>query len=133
MTRVLRVRVLGHDARVAVRPGTAHGPPLVMCNGIGASLDLLQPFIDAVDPRIEVVRFDVPGVGGSPAPKVPCNFAVLACFAGRLLDALGYDRSDALGMSRGGGLAQQLALQHPRRCQRPVSPEPPTEDFVKNP
>lgn len=112
--------MLGHDVRVAVRPGTAHGPPLMLCNGIGASLDLLQPFVDEADPRIEVVRFDVPGVGGSPAPKVPYNFAVLACFVGRLLDALGYDRFDVLGISGGGGLAQQLAFQHPRRCRRLV-------------
>ena len=105
VTRFLRVRVLGHDVRVAVRPGTAPGPPLVLCNGIGASLDLLQPFVDEVDPRIEVVRFDVPGVGGSPAPKVPYNFALLACFVGRLLDRLGYDQFDALGISWGGGLA----------------------------
>ena len=120
MTRFLRVRVLGHDVRVAVRPGTAPGPPLVLCNGIGASLDLLQPFVDEVDPRIEVVRFDVPGVGGSPAPKVPYNFAMLACLVGRLLDRLGYDRFDALGISWGGGLAQQLAFQYPRRCRRLV-------------
>ena len=71
MTTSRCVRVLGHDVRVAVRPGTAPGPPLVLCNGIGSSLDLLQPFVDQVDPRIEVVRFDVPGVGGSPTPKVP--------------------------------------------------------------
>jgi len=120
VTRFLRVRVLGHDVRVAVRPGTAPGPPLVLCNGIGASLDLLQPFVDETDPRIEVVRFDVPGVGGSPMPKLPYNFALLACFVGRLLDRLGYDRFDALGISWGGGLAQQLAFQFPRRCRRLV-------------
>jgi poly(3-hydroxyalkanoate) depolymerase len=112
--------VLGHHVRVAVRPGTALGPPLVLCNGIGASLDLLQPFVDQVDPRIEVVRFDIPGVGGSPAPKVPYNFALLACFVGRLLTQLGYHRFDTLGISWGGGLAQQLAFQHPRRCRRLV-------------
>jgi poly(3-hydroxyalkanoate) depolymerase len=112
--------VLGHDVRVAVRPGTAPGPPLVLCNGIGSSLDLLQPFVDQVDPRIEVVRFDVPGVGGSPAPRLPYNFALLACFVGRLLDELGYDRFDTLGISWGGGLAQQLAFQYPRRCRRVV-------------
>ena len=120
MTRFLRVRVLGHDVRVAVRPGTAPGPPLVLCNGIGASLDLLQPFVDEVDPRIEVVRFDVPGVGGSPTPKVPYNFALLAWLVGRLVDRLGHDRFDALGISWGGGLAQQLAFQYPRRCRRLV-------------
>ena len=120
MTTFLRVRVLGHDVRVAVRPGTAPGPPLVLCNGIGASLDLLQPFVDEVDPRIEVVRFDVPGVGGSPAPKVPYNFATLAWLVGTLVNRLGYDRFDALGISWGGGLAQQLAFQYPRRCRRLV-------------
>ena len=120
MNRSLRVRVLGHDVRVAIRPGTAPGPPLVLCNGIGASLDLLQPFVDEVDPRIEVVRFDVPGVGGSPDPKVPYTFATLACFVATLVDRLGYDRFDTLGISWGGGLAQQLAFQNPRRCRRLV-------------
>jgi poly(3-hydroxyalkanoate) depolymerase len=120
VTKFLRVRVLGHDVRVAVRPGTAPGPPLVLCNGIGASLDLLQPFVDEVDPQIEVVRFDVPGVGGSPATKVPYNFAMLAWLVGTLVHRLGYDQFDALGFSWGGGLAQQLAFQYPRRCRRLV-------------
>jgi poly(3-hydroxyalkanoate) depolymerase len=92
----------------------------VLCSGIGASLDVLQPFVDEVDPRIEVVRFDVPGVGGSPAPKMPYNFATLAWLVGTLVDRLGYDRFDALGISWGGGLAQQLAFQFPRRCRRLV-------------
>ena len=120
MNKFRRVRVLGHDVRVTVRPGTAPGPPLVLCNGIGASLDLLQPFVDQVDPRIEVIRFDVPGVGGSPVPKVPYNFAMLACLVGTLVDRLGYDRFDVLGISWGGGLAQQLAFQYPHRCRRVV-------------
>jgi poly(3-hydroxyalkanoate) depolymerase len=120
MSELREVRVLGHDVRVSVRPGTASGPPLVLCNGIGASLDLMQPFVDRVDPRIAVVRFDVPGVGGSPLPKVAYNFALLAWFVGRLLDELGYQRFDVLGISWGGGLAQQLAFQNPRRCRRVV-------------
>lgn len=120
MTQLHSVRVLGHEVRVAVRPGSAPGPPLVLCNGIGASLDLLQPFVDQIDPRIEVARFDVPGVGGSPSPKVPYNFAALACFVGRLLDELGYAEFDVLGISWGGGLAQQLAFQFPRRCRRVI-------------
>ena len=119
-TRVRRVTVLGHQVRVSVRPGTGPGPPLVICNGIGASLDLLDPFVDAVDPRLEVVRFDVPGTGGSPTPRLPYNFPLLACLLVRLLDQLGYDQFDVLGISWGGGLAQQVAFQHPRRCRRLV-------------
>ena len=112
--------VLGHQVRVSVRPGTEPGPPLVLCNGIGASLDLLQPFVDALDPRIEVLRFDVPGVGGSPDPKLPYNFPLLAFFIGRVLREYGYEEFDVLGISWGGGLAQQLAFQFPRRCRRLV-------------
>ena len=112
-TELRQVTVLGHDVRVSVRPGTEPGPPLLLCNGIGASLDLLQPFVDALDERIEVVRFDVPGVGGSPDPKVPYNFALLAIFVARLMTTLGYDRFDVLGISWGGGLAQQVAFQLP--------------------
>ena len=67
-----------------------------------------------------MIRFDVPGVGGSALPWVPYNFALLACLVGRLLDELGYDRFDVLGISWGGGLAQQMAFQYPRRCRRLV-------------
>ena len=44
---------------------------MLLINGIGASLELLQPFVDALDPRRPVIRFDMPGIGGSPAPVIP--------------------------------------------------------------
>jgi poly(3-hydroxyalkanoate) depolymerase len=112
------VSVLGQELRVSVRPGT--GCPLVLCNGLGASLDLLQPFVDALDPAIPVIRFDVPGVGGSPAPSRPYRFGGLARLLGALLDQLGHGTVDVLGISWGGALAQQFAFQNPRRCRRLV-------------
>ncbi|HTQ17301.1 poly(3-hydroxyalkanoate) depolymerase [Mycobacterium sp.] len=115
-----RVELLGGHVRVAVRQGSGDGPPLVLCNGIGASLDLLQPFVDALDSTIEVVRFDVPGVGGSTPPPLPYTFPLLACWLGKLLDRLEYDKVDVLGISWGGGLAQQFAFQNPRRCRKLV-------------
>ena len=51
---------------------------------------------------------------------MPYTFATLACFVATLVDRLGYDRPDVLGISWGGGLAQQLAFQNPRRCRRLV-------------
>ena len=121
MSTVRMLTVGRRRLRVAVRPGTDPGrPPLLLCNGIGASLDLLEPFVDELDPAIEVIRFDPPGVGESPVPPLPYPFIALARLAGRLLRVLGHDRFDALGISWGGGLAQQLALQNPRRCRRLV-------------
>lgn len=112
------MQVKGRDVRVRVRPG--EGTPLVMFNGIGASLELLQPFVDALDPSIPVIRFDVPGVGASELPRKPYVFATLARQVGDLLDALGVQKVDVLGISWGGGLAQQFAFQNPRRCRRLV-------------
>jgi len=121
MERSVRaVAVEGQRLRVAVRPGDGTRTPLVLANGIGASLELLQPFVDALDPAVEVVRFDVPGVGGSPLPRFPYRLPRLVRLLARLLDQLGYPAVDLLGISWGGGLAQQFALCQPRRCRRLV-------------
>ena len=118
--RVTTVTVDGRLLRVAVRPGAPGGVPLLVCNGIGTPLEALAPFTSALDPAVTVVRFDVPGVGGSPAPRLPYTVPGLAALAGRMMDQLGYGRFDVLGISWGGGLAQQLAVQNPRRCRRLV-------------
>ena len=114
------VTVGGQRLRVAVRRGTGGGCPLLLCNGIGTPLEALAPFVQALDPAITVIRFDVPGAGGSPPTRLPYSVPWLAGLAGRLVTAAGYDRFDALGISWGGGLAQQLAVSFPRRCRRLV-------------
>ena len=114
------VTVGGQQLRVAVRPGDGTRTPLVLANGIGASLEVLQPLVDHLDPAIEVVRFDVPGVGGSPLPRLPYRLPGLARLLARLLDRLGHQRVDLLGISWGGGLAQQFALSQRDRCRRLV-------------
>jgi poly(3-hydroxyalkanoate) depolymerase len=109
--------VLGQQIRVNVREGT--GVPLVLCNGIGASFEVLDPFVDRVNPDTTVVRFDAPGTGGSPNSQLPYGFPYLAAALGQLLKKLGLNgKVDVLGLSWGGALAQQFAFQNPRRCRR---------------
>ena len=110
----------GRIVRVAVREGRPDWPPLLLCNGIGASLELCQPFVDALDPQRRVIRFDMPGIGGSPAPVVPYHLATLPSLLSGLLDQLGHEQADVLGISWGGGLAQQFALSRPDRVRRLV-------------
>lgn len=100
--------------RVNVRRGT--GVPLVLCNGIGASLEVFDPLVEQLDRT--VVRFDVPGTGGSPTSVLPYGFPYLAWVLGRVLSEVGLGRVDVLGISWGGALAQQFAFQNPRRCRR---------------
>jgi len=94
--------------------------PLLLINGIGASLELLQPLVDELDPALEVIRFDAPGVGGSPLPAAPYRFTGLCSLIARLLTTLGHDRADVLGISWGGGVAQHFAAFQRARCRRLV-------------
>ncbi|HEY1916023.1 MAG TPA: poly(3-hydroxyalkanoate) depolymerase [Streptosporangiaceae bacterium] len=117
---VRSVAVGGQQVRVAVRPGAPDRVPLLLINGIGASLDLLQPFVDELDPSVGVIRFDVPGVGGSPLPAVPYRFSGLCRMIARMLAGLGYPTVDVLGISWGGGVAQHFAAFHRSSCRRLV-------------
>src|SRR4051794_7979822 len=119
---VRTVAAAGRTLRVSVRPGTDPDVPvLLLMNGIGASLEVLQPFVDALDRRRTVVRFDVPGVGGSPRPVVPYNLSTFGPVVTGMLTRLGFDDPvDVLGISWGGGLAQHFAVQHRKRCRRLV-------------
>jgi poly(3-hydroxyalkanoate) depolymerase len=121
--RVRTITVRSVSVRVSERPGTGryvNEPPILLCNGIGVSFEALQPFVDALHPERGVVRFDVPGVGGSPLPSYPYTIAGLASWLTAVMGSLGHARFDVLGLSWGGGLAQQLAVQHPKRVRRVV-------------
>jgi poly(3-hydroxyalkanoate) depolymerase len=102
---------------VAVRAGRQ--PPLVLCNGIGANLELLAPLQRALD-GIETVAFDIPGTGSSPASPEPMRLHGVARLVAMMLARLGYRQVDVLGVSWGGLLAQQLAGQYPQRVRRLV-------------
>lgn len=114
------IRVNGLGIRVVVRPGVTGTAPLLLCGGIGMGLEALQPLVDALDPAVTVIRFDAPGAGGSPAALVPLGYPGNASLAAGLIGELGYPQADVLGLSWGGGLAQQLALQHPARVRRMI-------------
>ena len=63
------IAILGQRIRVDVRWGT--GVPLALCNGIGAGLEVLDPLVAHLDQSTTVVRFDVPGSGGSATESLP--------------------------------------------------------------
>jgi pimeloyl-ACP methyl ester carboxylesterase len=100
------IEVDGVNLRVATQSGKG-GLPLLLFNGIGANLELCFPFMEAM-PEKEIVIFDVPGVGRSEMSWRPRRFSGLARLANKLLDRLGYQKVDVIGVSWGGALAQQL-------------------------
>lgn len=107
--------------RVSIKPGAPNSVPLLCFNGIGASLSLFTPFVEALhesNPDIEVITFDVPGVGGSSTPSLPYRFSGLAKAVSQMLDYLNYAQVDVLGLSWGGFAATQFAYDYPQRCKK---------------
>ena len=117
--RIDHAHIAGRRIRYGVRGGDGARLPLLILNGLGANIELAQPFIDAL-PGPMVAIFDVPGVGGSPMPSSPYRPAGIARLAAGLLDHLGYAKADVLGVSWGGVIAQQFAFQYRSRCRRLV-------------
>ncbi len=121
--RIRTLAVRGVQVRICERPARgdhAGQPPLLLCNGIGVSFEVLQPLVDSLHPDRGVIRFDVPGVGGSPLPPTPYLLPALASWVTALVRRLGHEQYDVLGLSWGGGLAQQLAVQSRRRVRAVV-------------
>ena len=103
--------------RTAVWRGTGEKRAILFFNGIGANLELMAPLAHALSDR-DIITFDMPGVGKSPAPIVPYRPWWIAYSANTILKRLGYDKVDVIGVSWGGGAAQQFAFQHRGRVNR---------------
>ncbi|GMN03554.1 alpha/beta fold hydrolase [Erythrobacter sp. MTPC3] len=94
-------------------------PPVLFFNGIGANIEAVAPLADAL-PERGFIMFDMPGVGESPDPVVPYTPFTISWTAAQLLDKLGVDEVDVMGISWGGGIAQHFTMQHPGRTRRLV-------------
>jgi poly(3-hydroxyalkanoate) depolymerase len=104
--------------RTSVR---GEGRPLLLITGLGASLDLAVPFERQLCARgRQVISFDAPGVGRSTPYRWPRRLPGLVRTIGGLLDRLGLEQVDVLGVSLGGAVAQQLARSAPERVRRLV-------------
>jgi poly(3-hydroxyalkanoate) depolymerase len=112
--------IAGTRWRIATRlPASDHRPPLLLCNGIGVNWQAFEPLIELFADR-PLIAFDVPGVGASAPPPHPYTMSALATRVQSLLSELGVREVDVLGVSWGGALAQQFALQAGTRCRRLV-------------
>jgi poly(3-hydroxyalkanoate) depolymerase len=105
------------NIRYAVRRGTPGSTPLIMFNGVGQSIEVLEPLIDALV-GVEVIVYDVPGTGLSDTPALPWRYSRHARLAAALVAHLGYQRVTAMGISWGGPLAQQFTRQNPALVEK---------------
>ncbi len=106
------------NQRVSVRmQGPKDSRPLLFLNGLGAPLELWDPLLRRLR-GVRTIAFDAPGSGGSQAPAFPLSIGGHARLALSLLDHLGCQEADVIGLSFGGMVAQELAHHAPARVRR---------------
>ncbi|MGB0908384.1 MAG: alpha/beta fold hydrolase [Maricaulaceae bacterium] len=114
LPRIFFSKIGNQKLRTAIWSGVDKGrgkrTPLLFFNGIGANLEIAQAFADTFTGR-DIITFDMPGVGGSPDPTMPYRPWWVAKAAKQILKENGYHVVDVLGVSWGGGPAQQFAWQ----------------------
>jgi pimeloyl-ACP methyl ester carboxylesterase len=96
------------------------GSPLLLVHGLMITGEMFEPVVEHFATRHRVIVPDLRGHGRSRGLAPPFTGAQLASDLSRLLDHLGIDSTAMLGYSHGGAIAQQLVLDHPRRCDRLV-------------
>ncbi|MFG2287113.1 4-carboxymuconolactone decarboxylase [Streptomyces sp. NPDC048595] len=94
--------------------GPDDAPVLVLGAALGTTWHMWDRQIPELTRHWRVIRFDLPGHGGSPAHAAP-SIAELADRLVATLDALGVDRFGYAGCNIGGAIGTQLALTRPHR------------------
>ncbi|HEV7988919.1 MAG TPA: alpha/beta fold hydrolase [Candidatus Binataceae bacterium] len=94
------------------------GAPLALIFGYaGSSRGWGEPFLKLLEARFKTIVIDNRGTGQSDKPEKPFSMAEMAADAASVLDHANIDRAHVMGISMGGMIAQEFALNHPARLR----------------
>lgn len=94
------------------------GPPLVLGPSLGTTHALWDAQLPALARTHRVIRWNLPGHGGTPASALgEHSVAELARLVLDLADGLGAGRFSYAGVSLGGAVGAWLAVHHPERVE----------------
>lgn len=93
------------------------GDPILLIMGLGYPSYLWHRTRPVLKERYRAIALDNRGSGQSDAPAGPYTIAMMASDAAAALDAAGVERAHVFGLSMGGMIAQEFALQYPGRVR----------------
>mgnify|MGYP003478046285 FL=1 len=117
MWRVEYVNRGGHRIAFSIH-GDPSAPPLLMIRGLGRTSRHWGRIVHELERSFRLVLIDNRGVGKSTVPVLPFTTRDMADDAAAVLDWLEIETADAMGISLGGMIAQELALRHGPRLRR---------------
>ena len=123
--RARRPRAWGHD-RAGRRAGDidmyyelhGSGEPLVIIGGLASDISQWGWLTDWCAQTSQVLAFDNRGAGRTDKPDAPYTIPMMADDTDALMEAVGMSHATVLGISMGGKIALDLALEHPDRVAR---------------
>jgi 3-oxoadipate enol-lactonase len=95
--------------------GRTQGAPVLLIMGLGYASAMWHRTRPVLAQRYRTIAFDNRGVGLSDVPPGPYSIATMAADAAAVLDAAGIASAHVFGVSMGGMIAQEFALQYPAR------------------
>lgn len=113
MNRILMPFLQANDI-VLHYEATGSGEPLLFIHGLGSSGRDWQPQIDFFSRNYRVIVFDIRGHGHSSHPPGPYSMELFAADTAALIQALSAAPVHVVGLSLGGMIAFQLAVDHPQ-------------------
>ena len=114
---VERVTIHGHE--VSYRLG-GEGPVVLLIHGMAGSSRTWRDVMPLLARDHTVLAPDLLGHGESAKPMGDYSLGAFASGLRDLMGVLGLDRATIVGQSLGGGVAMQLAYQHPELAERLV-------------
>jgi 3-oxoadipate enol-lactonase len=93
------------------------GAPVLLIMGLGYTSSLWHRIRPVLAQRYRTIAFDNRGVGQSDVPRGPYSIATMASDTAAVLDAAGVSDAHVFGISMGGMIAQEFALQYPARTR----------------
>jgi pimeloyl-ACP methyl ester carboxylesterase len=93
------------------------GEPVLLIMGLGSSRAVWHRIRPALATQYRTIAFDNRGVGESDVPAGPYSMREMAADAVAVMGAAKIASAHVLGLSMGGMIAQELALQYPDRVR----------------
>jgi 3-oxoadipate enol-lactonase len=94
-----------------------HGAPILLIMGLGYASCMWHRARPTLAEQYRTLAFDNRGVGLSDVPTGPYSIAAMAADAAAVLDTAGVANAHVFGVSMGGMIAQEFALQFPARTR----------------
>jgi pimeloyl-ACP methyl ester carboxylesterase len=89
------------------------GDPLVLIMGLRRNAEWWYCQIPALSKHFKILVFDNRGAGRSDKPKIDYSIRLFADDTAGLIESLGMKKAHILGLSMGGYIAQELAINYP--------------------